>query len=172
MYYKKFIEFLKTHNLYDEQIISYWTNHSIHFDYKDDEKRDMICCLYVLKDQKLEKLALIVPFIVDDKTILINIHEYIHFYLLYQKLGKKYTHHEDAEVLPFLYEQIFIKENQTRELKEYYKYLNTKIKEDSKKEYLIALEVSNKMIAQYQNEDISILDKKVKKLVKNLDKHS
>ena len=38
----------------------------------------------------LINIRIIVPEIVDEKTLLINIHEYAHAYELYQELGTKY----------------------------------------------------------------------------------
>ena len=172
MYYQKFINFLKEHNLYNEEVVEYWKNNRTLFDYRDEEKRGFIGCFYQYKKEYLTKIHLIVPFINNDKTILINIHEYIHLLTLYNKIGKKYKIGDDKEVLPFLYERIFIKENKTDELLNYYQYLNKTIIEDNKEEYLIALNLSEILLKEYNNDNIYKLDKKSKKLTKKYQKRT
>ncbi len=165
MYYQKFIDFLKKHNLYDEDVINYWKNHKVSFDYREEEQRDFIGCFYMLRDNVLEKISLIVPFIDNDKTVLINIHEYVHLFLLYPKLRKKCIIGIDKEVLPILYEKIYIHENPTDELINYYEYLNSFIEKSGKEEYLIALDISEQLLENnYSN--IRQLERKTKKLTK------
>ena len=166
VYYNKFIEFLKKHNIYDEIILEYWKNNRILYDYRDEDNRWITGCYYEYKKNRLNKITLGVPYINDKKTLLINIHEYIHLYLLYHKLGKKYKIGKDKEVLPFLYERIFIKEDNTKELRDYYKILNQTIISEQEEEYLIALSLSEKLLNEYSNDNIFNLDKKVKHLVK------
>ncbi len=171
MYYQKFIEFLKRHNLYNEEILNYWKNNRIIFDYREEEKRDLIGCYYAFKNNILTKINLIVPIMNDDKTVLINIHEYIHLYLLYDKIGKKCKINEDKEVLPIFYERLYIHENPTKELQEYYEYLNSFIMKEKTKEYLIALEISDILLKKYLNKDINTLSRKSQKLTKKLIKN-
>lgn len=166
MYHKKFIEFLKKHNLYDEEVLNYWKDNKTSFDYREEEKRDLIGCFYILRNNILEKIKLIVPFIESDKTVLINIHEYIHLFLLYPKLGKKCKIGLDKEVLPIFYEKVYIQENPTPQLIEYHEYLNSFIKKSDQQEYIIALNLSGELLKNYKNKNINKLDHKVKKLVK------
>ena len=79
MYYKKFIEFLKTHNIYDEEIVKYFNNNSTRFDYLEEEYRPFIGVYYMTEGDILTKVKPMVPFINSDKTVLINIHEYIKY---------------------------------------------------------------------------------------------
>ena len=167
MYYRKFVDFLKHHYLYDEEIFDYWEKHKINFDYREEEQRDFIGCFYSLRNNILEKIRLIVPFIDDDKTLLINIHEYVHLFLMYPKLNKKCLLGMDREVLPILYERIYIKENSTEELLAYYEYLNSFIKENNHEEYVIALDVSDKLLDMYYD-NVYRNEKEAKKMVKKL----
>ena len=166
MYYKKFIDFLKKYNIYDEETINYWKENRILFDYRDEEKRWLIGCYYEYKNDRLEKISLAVPFIDNDITNLINIHEYIHLLLLYNNLGKKYYPGDEKEVLPFLYELLYIKENKTEELINYHKFLNKTIIKENKKEYIIALHLSDAILKSYNKDNIFKLEKKIKRLVK------
>lgn len=171
IYYQKFINFLKEHYLYDEKILEYWKNNRTLFDYRDEEKRDLMGCFYQYEKEYLTKIHLIVPFIDNDKTVLINIHEYIHLLTLYNKIGKKCKIGDDKEVLPFLYERIFINENKTDELLKYYQYLNQSIIESNVNEYLIALHLSEILLEEYDNDAIHKLDKRAKKLTKKYKKN-
>lgn len=166
MYYQKFINFLKEHNLYNEEIINYWQKNKLVFDYLDDEKRQLIGCFYIIEKGKLKNIKIIVPFIDDDKTILINIHEYIHLLLLYPKIYKKCNIGIDSEILPLFYERIYIEENKTEELLNYYNYINNFIIQQQQKEYIIALNLSKQLLEIYNNDNIYKLEKKAKKLVK------
>lgn len=169
MYYQKFIDFLKKHNLYNEEVLEYWNEHKIMFDYREEEKRDLIGWSYQLENNILTKMNLIVPFIDNDKTVLINIHEYIHLLLIYNRIGKKCTIGIDKEVLPIYYERIFIRENKTKELINYYKYLNNYIEKSKVKEYIIALQVSDILLEDTKENKISTLIKKTKKITKKIE---
>ena len=166
MYYKKFITFLKEHNLYDEEILEYWKNNKLMFDYRDDEKRELIGCFYKIENNILKEIKIIVPFFDNDKTVLINIHEYVHLLLIYPQMGKKYEPGIDKEILPIFFEKIYLKENETKELLKYYTYLTNFINTQSEEDYIIALNISDKLIKTYNNDNINKLTQKSKKLVK------
>ena len=166
MYYQKFIDFLKNHNLYDEKVFKYWQENSTYFDYRDEDSRIFMGCFYQYENGYLRKIGLFIPFIDDDKTLLINIHEYIHLLLLYYKIGTKHKIGNDKEVLPLFFERIFVEENNTKELNKYYQYLNQIINEENKEEYILGLKLSDSIKEKYNNDNIFKLDKKVKKLIK------
>ena len=165
MYYEKFLEFLKSHNLYDEDIYKYWYDNSMRFDYLIEEGRDFINTYYKFENGYLVKLWSFLPFIDSDITVLINIHEYVHMYVMYNKLGKRCKIGRDCEVLPILFERIYIEENKTPELLKYYNFLNDSIIDDNDDKYVLALNISNELIKEYNKQDISKLDNKVKRLV-------
>lgn len=164
MYYQKFINFLKKHNLYNEEVLTYWKNNKMSFDYREEEQRDLIGVYYKFKTNILERIQLIVPFIDNDKTVLINIHEYIHLLLLYPYINKKCVIDKDKEVLPFYFERLYIEENNTEELKEYYQYLNRMIIKDNINEYIIALKKSDILLKKYRKKDIKQLKRLIKKI--------
>ena len=45
-YYKKFIRFLKEHNLYDAEALEYLRNNGVFFDFLEEENRDYLVHLY------------------------------------------------------------------------------------------------------------------------------
>ena len=165
IYYEKFLSFLKNHNLYNEDIINYKRKNQLPFDYRGEEKRGLIGCYYLQEKNRIREIKLIIPYIFDDKTILINIHEYIHLVLVYPHLNKKYQLGKDIEILPIYYEKIFIKENNTKELEEYAKYLDDIILKNDQEEYLIALDIS-KQLLEKKEKNIYKTEKKAKRLVK------
>ena len=165
MYYTKFVEFLKSHNLYDEEIYKYWYDNSMRFDYRVEEGRDFINTYYKFENGYLVMIYSFLPFIDNDVTILINIHEYIHTYVMYDKLGKKCRIGKDCEILPMLFEKLFVKENSNDELLNYYNYLNKCIYESNDDKYILALNISDKLLNDYNNQNINKLNNKSKRLV-------
>lgn len=167
-YYNKFIHFLKKHNLYNPEVINYIKKNSTYFDYREEENRDFIGCFFKLnKRKKLEKIILVLPFIIDEQTIIINIHEYIHCFMYYKYLGKKVTFDNTIEIFPMLYEKIYLIENYTPNNDKYISNLNSKITPNSDIKYKIALTLQNKLLKHYDGEKLKkIYPKEIKKLVK------
>ena len=165
MYYNKFLEFLKSHNLYDDELYKYWYDNAMRFDYRDEDGRVFINTYYGFRDGYLSKIWSFLPIIDSDITVLINIHEYVHSFLLYNKLGKRCKFGQDCEVLPILFERLYIEENKTPELLKYYDYLNKMIIDSQDSKYTLALDLSNELIDYYNNQSVGKLDNKVKRLV-------
>lgn len=167
MEYNKFISFLKRHNLYDQEIFNYFWDEAIFFDYRDEWKRSFIGCFYLFDNvHHLKKMRVFVPFINDDITILINIHEYVHLFMLYRKLGKRVKIGDDVEILAMYYERIYLLENPTQELSEYLMYLNQCIDLDKDLKYTIGLNVCEELLNSCYNYNITKLYRKTKKLIK------
>lgn len=166
-YNKTFITFLKKHNLYNQEALKYLYNNGIFFDYNEEEYRCFIGCYYIFKKNKLQKIQIISPYIKDEKTLLINIHEFTHGLLLYKYLNKKITIEKDSEILPMLYERIYLKEHYTKEAKQYIDELNNNITSNSKIEYILSLRVQEEMLSYQEKEDNPLkLQKKAKRLIK------
>jgi len=169
IYYNKYINFLIKHNIYNEEIIDYMRRNCIKFDYRDEEQRDFIGCFYNLdRNNRITKINLCVPFLDSDTTVLINIHEYIHLFILYQYLNKKYQQSKDEEILPILYELLYFLDNPSKELERKIIELNNTIKDTSPVQYRIALKSRDELLEYYQKENPSFkkLQEKAKKLSK------
>ncbi len=166
-FYLRYIRFLKEHSLYKEEVFQYIYNQALLFDYYlEEEGRNFIGCFCIYNKKYLSKINIFVPYIVDSKTVLVNIHEYVHAFLLYSKLGTKYKVSIDQEVLPIFFEKVYMLEYPSLELTEYKKYLNQLIKENDL-EYHIALELQDELLKKYKvGMNVHRLDKKVKRLVK------
>lgn len=166
MYYRKFIEFLKEHGIYNEEVFNYFYENSTRFDYLDDEWRPFIGVYYQTNGDVLSKIKTIVPYINDDKTVLINIHEYIHVYMIYNKINDYVKIKTlDREVLPIFFEKVYVKENPTDELIKYQDYLDESIYNAGEEEYLLALKLSDELMNEYDNQSVGKLNFKVKKLM-------
>lgn len=164
VYNEKIIDFFKRHNMYDEKTFKYLQNNSTMIDYRNAEERAFIGCFYILnKKEELERLQINIPYVYDDITALINIHEIVHGIENYNKLGKKFKKDITIETLPILYEYIFITESQSSELKSYGKYLDKMIETSNELEYLFALKVRLELLNKYQYNM-----KKMQKLTKKL----
>ncbi len=168
MYYQKFINFLISHNLHNESVLNYWKKNKVQFDYLDIDQREFIGCYFIIIDKKLKQIKIRIPYINDDKTVLINIHEYVHLLLTYPYLNKKIKLGLDKEVLPIYYEKVYINENKSEYLSNYSKYLDQKIIENNQKEYTLALELSEVLLKENNISDIYQQEKKVKRLIKHL----
>ena len=164
VYNEKIINFFKRHNMYDEKTFKYLQNNSTMIDYRNAEERAFIGCFYILnKKEELERLQINIPYVYDDITALINIHEIVHGIENYSKLGKKFKKDITIETLPILYEYIFITESQSSELKSYGRYLDKMIETSNELEYLFALKVRLELLNKYQYNM-----KKMQKLTKKL----
>lgn len=168
-YYNKYINFLIKHNLYNEEVLEYIRNNSIKFDYRDEEQREFIGCFYITdKKEKIKKINICVPIIDSDITVLINIHEYIHLFILYQHLNKNFLRDTDEEMLPILYEMLYFLDNPSKELENKIKDLNNLVKEESPIQYKIAFKSREELLEYYQQENPSFknLQTKAKKLMR------
>ena len=164
VYNEKIIDFFKRHNMYDEKTFKYLQDNSTMIDYRNVEERAFIGCFYILnKKEELERLQINIPYVYDDITALINIHEIVHGIENYSKLGKKFKKDITIETLPILYEYIFITESQSSELKSYGKYLDKMIETSNELEYLFALKVRLELLNKYKYNM-----KKMQKLTKKL----
>lgn len=171
-YYNKFIDFFERHELYNKETFDYLRTHSILFDYRDTDHRPFIGCFYTTKNGKLEKINLVVPYIDSDITTLINIHEYTHAITVFPYMHKSFTEDNACEILPLLYERIYLEENKDNEkLREHITAINKIIKESNNSEitkYKIALNMQNELLDYYNSGHTSIdeLNKKAKKLIR------
>ena len=166
-YYEKYINFLKKYNLYNEEIIKYIRRNSTPIDYLEEELRCLIGCYYTYdKNKRLKKINITVPYFKSEITTLINIHEYIHVYIAYPYLYKKYKITKEEEMLALLYEQLYYLDNQTPYLKEAIDILNRQILTSEKTEYKIALQYKQELLNYYTNEKPTFkkLQRKAKKL--------
>lgn len=163
-YNKNLIEFFKRHNMYDEEIFNYLQKNSIMIDYNDPEQKDFVGCFYILdKNDILKDLKLSLPYVNNEKTMLISIHEITHGIENYMKIGKKFIKDITIESLPLLYEKLYIIENPSEELIKYSEYLDKLITDECDKEYKFALAIRDELIKKY-----TYNMKKTSKLVKKL----
>lgn len=164
-YYKKFIEFLKKHKLYDKDSFIFISNCATNIDYNNEEERDFIGCYYnVDENNTITNFKVYVPKIIDNNTLLINIHEYIHAFILYKNLNKECEIGLEKESLPLMYEKIFVIEDEEITLIRYEKSLRETINEINSEEYIIGKKIAEELIYKYDN--IDILNKKAKELVR------
>ena len=91
---EKFIEFLKKSELYNEEVLDYIEYRTTHVDYKEKGAMDFVGCYPILEDGMVKDIWLCVPNMVDDISISINIHEYVHLLRVYKSLGKKFEESE------------------------------------------------------------------------------
>ena len=165
-YNPKLIDFFKRHNMYDEKTFKYLSSHTTMIDYNDPEQRDFVGCFYILDNNNiLQSLVLDLPYVNNEKTMLISIHELTHGIENYSKIGKKFKKDITCEALPILYEKLYINEFPSEELLSYSKYLDNLIINNCEKEYQFALAIREELLKNY-NYDMKKMSKLTKKLSK------
>ena len=105
-------------------------------------------------------------------SIIINIHEYTHALLYYKYLGKKVDiKNSSIEILPMMYEKLYIKESNSQLCKEYIEYLDSQITEKSDLKYRVAINAQQEMLDFYSKEkNPDKLEEQSKKIAKKLTK--
>lgn len=158
------IDFFKRHNLYDEEVFNYLEKNAMMIDYRDEDQRTMIGCFYILdRNEILKKIQVNVPYVYDDVTALITVHELVHGIENYPKIGKRFKKEMTIETLPILYEKLFMLENPSEELIKYGAYLDKIIESSEQRDYLFALKARDELIKEY-NYDMKKMQKKAKRL--------
>lgn len=168
-YYEKFLSFLQRHNLYTKESFTFISNYTINIDYNNEEEREFIGCYYTKNESGvITDFKIYVPNIIDNNTVLINIHEYVHALILYLHLNQKYEIGLEKEVLPLLYEKMYVLEDDAINTKNYEKNIRKTIREINKEEYTIGKKIAEEIIYTY--DDISLLNIKAKELVRKYKK--
>lgn len=121
--YKKFIDFLKHYGLYNQEVFNFIKDKTRYVDYDKEEARDFIGCFPKMENDIVKDIRLCVPKIVDDVTVSINIHEYVHLLKIYSYLNKEYKESKYEEVLPTAYEFLYLRNNDFDYLKLYKEYI-------------------------------------------------
>lgn len=167
-YYIKFINFFRSYGLYDEQMFNYIWSNSIFYNDLEIECEDFAGIYYILdKHSKLLKFNLIVPYINNEKTLFINIHEYMHAIYAYYYLGQKIKIDETSEAIALLFEKIYLDEFYSHSLNEYKNKLNTIRNNSCDKKYVLGLKIADELLLNYKKKlSFKDLNKKSKRLLK------
>lgn len=164
VYNSKLIDFFKRHNLYDEEMFNYFQNNSIMVDYMLEESHDIIGTYYIFsKNNKLKSLYLVIPYLYDERTMLISIHEIVHAICIYNRLNKSLLIDESIEILPMLYEKIYVLESKSKKAEQFLNYLDSRIRNNEK--YILAFSLRNQLVERYEY-DFTKISKEAKKLLR------
>ena len=107
----KYINFLKKYNLYREDIFEYMKDRTKYIDYRQDGSDGYIGVYPNLVNGIIKDIKMRVPRLIDDHSIAITIHEYIHLLKMFDYIGKEYVFSDYEDLLPTFYELVFAKEN-------------------------------------------------------------
>ena len=122
-YKYKLITFLKKYNLFDEEKYNYLINNAFMVD--TSMALDFIGCFYLKNEWKvITKVRLCLPRLDSDIAVMLTIHEYVHGFIMYDKIGSSYSTKASEEVLPMLYEFLYFLENRTPEMEQYRKIVD------------------------------------------------
>ena len=120
---EKYINFLKKYDLYREDIFEYMKDKTKYIDYRLDESKRFYGVFTNIENGIIKDIRVMVPYLVDDTSISIRIHEYIHVLKIYDYLNKEYVFTDYEDLLPVFYELVYAKENNN------YDYINERIDE-------------------------------------------
>lgn len=85
---EKIKEFFKSQNIYDENFFEYIKTRV--FVTPEDTPLEWFGCFPILEDGVIKDIRVIVPKIVTEKNLLVNLHEFYHAYELYNELESIY----------------------------------------------------------------------------------
>lgn len=95
VYEKEFIEFMREKGVFTKSFEDYIKDKVKVVDY--ELFNGYWGCFPKVDNGILVDIRVIVPYIIDKKTLLINIHEYMHAKRLYSRLGKRYSENINRE---------------------------------------------------------------------------
>ena len=144
----KYINFLKKYNLYREDIFGYMKDKTKYLDYRQDGSDAYIGVYPNLVDGIIKDIKMRVPYIIDDHSIAINIHEYIHLLKMFDYIGKEYVFSDYEDLLPTFYELVFAKENNDVD------YINERLEFIKEYNYL------NVLVDMFENKEEKVFIKK------------
>lgn len=95
IYEKEFIRFMREKGIFNVEFENYIKDKVKYVDYSLFD--GFWGCFPILENNILISIRILVPYIIDKKTLLINIHEFMHAKRLYSKIGKLYIENIDLE---------------------------------------------------------------------------
>ena len=166
--YNDFINFFKKHGIYNENIFKHINDNKVIFDYLDEERNYQIGYHPIIKEGILTDVIVYVPFINNQKTLLINIYVYMHAIQLCKYLGKKINLNNNTEVLSMLYERIYVNEINNHNLETYLNTLDEKTKVAGSPKQKAALTAQKELLKYYQEQKptYSQMKRKAKKYIR------
>ena len=172
MFNQSILDFFKRHNLYEENMFEYIYDHCDMIDYYvDEDARICIGCSYAIdkKTKKLLRFRICIPYPIDDKTMLMAIHEIVHGIVGYKFLGRRFDLGIAVEALPMLYERIYVSEHPTEELIAFANKLDNTIKPYSDPSYRFGYLVRHELYNKYEP-NYHKMDKLVRKMAKDFER--
>lgn len=164
--YTKFIDFLKRHDLYNQEIFKYIEENIERFDEHYNELMLIRGIYYNYNDnEELKNFKLCVPYIDNEKTAFLNLGPYIKAIHAYPKLGKKYKQNAEIEIIVMYYEKLFISETKNKELERYLNNIISTIKkENTERKYKITVKALEELEGLEKDTNYKKIKSKAKKL--------
>ena len=165
-YYNKFLDFLRKNNLYNQKSFAFISYHTTNIDY-NEETKDQIGYTYTKNNEdKIIDFKICVPTIEDEKTLIINIRNYIYALFLYEMLGKKEKIGEVQEAIALFYERLYILVEEFS-IKEYNKFLAEEINERNDENFTKGAKLSIELL-NYYDESIEKLTNRASAMTKKI----
>ena len=173
IYYIKFINFLKKHNLYDDKFFKYFWKESIFISLFDDDYSFLIGGTAIVVDRKnrITNITPHMPYINCDKSVAIGIYTYVQALIQITRIGKKENYDVYYNyILPMFYEKIYINENFNDELFYYENKMRNNLSKDNFDFYTNILNSVDSLFYSYSKKKLN--EKQIARRAKRLAKES
>lgn len=166
-FYNKYVDFLKNHDLYDDNLFNEIIEYSIPIDERDDEFNFLFGRCVVITNKKGDTTALppVMPFLTNDRTVAISIYSYVNALIHSLKIDKRYKDNKYFKyIVPMYFEKIYILENSNEELLDYDGKMRKKLLNDNSLDAEGLLKLVDTLVDEHIND--SLKNKKKKSLIK------
>ena len=171
-FYYKYIDFLKSHSLYDEDFLDFFWNNAIFIKLKDNDYSYLVGNVIIVTNEqkRIEFIIPSVPYLKSDKDVAVAIYAYVQTLTKITRIGRKENYDVYFNyVLPMFYEKIYIEENINKRLLSYQIRMQKKLLKDN---YNFYVSIINRVNGLYRKYNTTILNDKLiankaKKLAKD-----
>lgn len=162
--YSKYLRFLHKHKLYDKNIFEYINNHSVIINYnKIYEFNSFGCSVVVDEHGRLVEVIPVIPLLKNDKMVVISIFTYVQAMMLIPNIGRKYDERYYNKVIPIVFLELYIYENNSIYLSNFEKQIILKMFNQSEEQYEKAIQYKDFLINSY-NKNSNIIDSQARRI--------
>lgn len=168
--YFLFENFLKRHELFNEKVYNYIKDNSVLVKYKNIEDFSSIGCSIVLdRKGRLSQVIPIVPLPKNKKMVAINIFIYVQAMILIPNIGKVFDENSYNNILPFVFQRLFILENSNKYLLSFEEKMTANLCRENQKKYDNIMIHRNTLIEGFKKDKESLNNeaRKIRRKAKN-----
>ena len=169
-FYKKYVDFLTEHKLFDYKVANYLWINSAKIDFETANNNVLIGCSTVIDiNNKLLSITPCFSYLNNDCMVAMNIYTYVNSLFLLPQVGRKYNEDIYGKTLALFYQKLYILENKNYELVELEKLIDSYLLKDGSLTNKLLLNNVDKMIENYNFSKINVdkNSRKIKRLARD-----